>query len=108
MSISSLSDILNKNIQKKSGLAKQVQAVLICEEFEKIILDLWGDKIKNLTKALYFKDSTLTIASLSSTIAQEIKLHENKILNLLNKKFQLKTGPPGADNTIVQKINYLN
>jgi hypothetical protein len=105
--ISSLSSILEKNLQQKSGLAKQIQATLICEEFEKIILNIWGDKIKNLTKALYFKNNTLTIASLSSTVAQEIKLNENKILEKLNKKFQPNAGPPRADNTIVEKINYL-
>ena len=87
MSFSTIENILDKSFKSKSGLAKQVTAALVCDEFDKIILEKWGSKIKNKTKALYFKDNTLTIASLSSVMAQEIKLHENEILKELNLKF---------------------
>jgi len=84
-------------LQKKSGLAKQIQATLVCEEFDKIIKEKWGDKIINKIKAMYFKDNILTIASLSSVASQEIKLHEKKILETINLKFE----------NIVEKIRYL-
>ena len=84
-------------MQKKSGLAKQIQATLVCEEFDKIIKEKWGDKIINKIKAMYFKDNILTIASLSSVASQEIKLHEKKILETINLKFE----------NIVEKIRYL-
>ena len=87
MLFSTIENILNKNLKSKSGLVQQVTAALICDEFDKIILEIWGNKMKNKVKALYFKDSTLTIASLSSIMAQEIKLHEKEILAKLNTKF---------------------
>ncbi|MBU4360718.1 DUF721 domain-containing protein [Candidatus Parcubacteria bacterium] len=88
MPFSTIGKILNKNLQKRSGLAKQIHATLICEEFDKIIAKKWGQKIINKVKAMYFKDNTLTIASLSSVAAQEIKLHEQKILEKINLKFE--------------------
>jgi len=97
MSFSTIENILNKNIQKKSGLTKQIQATLICEKFDKIIQEKWGNKIIDKVKAIYFKNNTLTIASLSSVASQEIKLHEKKILEKINEKF---------DNS-VERIRYL-
>ncbi len=97
MSFSTIGNILNKNIQKKSGLTKQIQATLICEKFDKIIQEKWGNKIIDKVKAIYFKNNTLTIASLSSVASQEIKLHEKKILEKINEKF---------DNS-VERIRYL-
>ena len=37
MPFSTINEILNKNIKKKSGLSRQIQAALICEEFDKIL-----------------------------------------------------------------------
>jgi len=97
MSFSTIENILNKNIQKKSGLTKQIQATLICEKFDKIIQEKWGNKMINKVKAMYFKDNILTIASLSSVASQEIKLHEKEILEKINEKF----------GNIIKNIRYL-
>lgn len=97
MSFNIISNILNKNLQKRSWLTKQIQATLICEEFDKIIQEKWEHKIINKVKAIYFKNNTLTIASLSSVTAQEIKLHEQEILEKINKKFE----------KAVERIRYL-
>ena len=97
MSFSTISNVLNKNFKQKSGLAKQIQAALVCDEFDKIINKQWKGKVKDKTKALYFKDNILTIASLSSVIAQEIKLHEKDILEKINQKF----------GGVVERIRYL-
>jgi hypothetical protein len=90
MSFASISNILNRQLSANSGLAKQIQATLVCEEFGIIVAEKWGEKIKNKTKALYLKDNILTIASLSSVVAQEIKLNEREILEEINKKFEVK------------------
>jgi len=97
MSFSTISNILDKNFQQKSGLAKQVTAALVCDEFDKLILEKWGDKVENKAKALYFKDKVLTIACLSSVMAQEIKLHEIELLDQLNAKFE----------GVVERVRYL-
>ena len=96
MSFSTIGNVLEKTFKSKSGLAKQVTATLVCEEFDKIINHKWPN-LKNKAKALYFKNNVLTIASLSSIMAQEIKLHENEILEKLNEKF----------SGIVGRIRYL-
>ena len=96
MSFANLKQILSQRVKQK-GLAQQVTAALVCEEFDKIIEEKWGKKVKNKARALYLKNNTLTIASLSSVMAQEIKLHEKDILNKINKKF----------NGAVKRIRYL-
>lgn len=97
MSFSQIGNILDKTIKQKSGLAKQVTAALVCDEFDKIVGEKWGKKVKHKAKAIYFKDNILTIASLSSVMAQEIKLHEREILDEINKKF----------SSNVERIRYL-
>ncbi len=97
MSIASIQDILDKNLKQKSGLSKQITAALVCEEFDKIAQKKWGNKIKNKVRALYLKNKILTVVSLSSVMAQEIKLHEQEILEKINEKF----------NGAVERIRYL-
>ena len=87
MSYSTIENILKKNFKQKSGLATQITAALICDEFNQIILKKWGDLVKDKAKALSYKDGTLIIASLSSPLAQEIKFYEKEILKKLNQKF---------------------
>ncbi len=87
MGFSEIGKILNKNFKNQSGLAKSIQASLVCEEFDKILENKWGSVAKGKAKAMYYKDKILTIASLSSVMAQEIKLHERDILEELNSKF---------------------
>ena len=87
MSYSAIGNILEKNFKSKSGLKKQVSAALICDEFNELINKKWGSLAKDKAKALSYQNKTLTIASLSSALAQEIKLHEQEILEKLEKKF---------------------
>ena len=88
MSFSAISSILNNTVKQQKGLAGQVTAALVCEEFDKIVRQIWGEKGATKVKALYLKDNVLTIASLSSVMAQEIKLNEREILSALNEKFK--------------------
>ncbi|HPI67270.1 MAG TPA: DciA family protein [bacterium] len=86
MSFSSLANILNSQVHQK-GLAPQIVATLVCEEFDKIVTEKWGDKMQNKVKALYLKNKILTIASLSTVFAQEIRLHETEIIKKINDQF---------------------
>ncbi len=97
MSFSTLNQILNKNFKQKKGLTKQVQAALVCDEFKKIIINLWGPKATQKVKALSYQQNILTVACISSALAQEIRLQEKEILQKINQKFNLK----------IEKINYL-
>jgi hypothetical protein len=87
MSFSSISSVLNNTVKQQKGLSSQVTAALACEEFDKIVKQKWGEVGAAKVKALYLKDNILTIASLSSIMAQEIKLNEREILLELKIKF---------------------
>lgn len=81
---------ISKLISKKFGwspLAKNVTAALVCDEFNQLILNKWGEKIKDTARAMYLKDRILTVACLSPVVAQEIKMRESELLDKLNDKF---------------------
>ena len=86
MSFTPISQIINKRFQN-TNLSVKVSATLVCEEFNQIILDLWGERIKNQAQAMYLKNKILTVACLSPVVAQEIKLRERILLERLAKRF---------------------
>ena len=85
MSFIKLDKLLDKTI-KKSGISEKVQAALLLDEFDGIVKEIFGHKITNKVKPLYVKNKILTIACLSSIVAQEIKFKEERIVDELNKK----------------------
>jgi predicted nucleic acid-binding Zn ribbon protein len=80
-----LKNLIQQSVSR-AGISKEVGAAVICNEFDKIMLEIFGDKAKNKVKAQYIKNGTLTVAVLSSVWGQEIKLHEQEILEKLQKK----------------------
>lgn len=83
----------------RAGLEKEMLAALVIEEFKKILTKKFGPKILNKVKILHFKNQTLSLSVLSSVIAQEIKLNEEKFLKKINQKFGKK---------IVDSIRFLS
>jgi hypothetical protein len=81
----SIKNLLGESI-RNAGISDQVGAAVICGEFDKIILEILGEQIKDKIRALYVKNKTMTIAVMSASMGQEIKLHEQEILDKLNKK----------------------
>lgn len=69
-------------------MAERITASLVCEEFDKIMFAVFGEKIVHKAQAMYLNNSVLTIASLSPIISQEIKLHELELIDKVNRKFQ--------------------
>jgi len=66
---------------KQSGFSQQVKTSLIIENFEKIIREIFGPNISKKIKPLYLKDKVLTVACLSSVVAQELNFKKNEIIN---------------------------
>lgn len=89
--------ILPKNI-KRSGISRQVEASIVCGAVDKELIRIFGEELGNQARALYYRDKTLTLAVLSSVLAQEIRFREGEILDFLDDKF----GPQ-----VVEKIRYL-
>jgi len=97
MSFQKVGAILPKSI-KRAGISRQLEASMICEQADKEIKRIFGEKIGSQSKALYYKDNTLTLAVLSSVLAQEIRFREVEIRRVLNDRFG-----EGA----VERIRYL-
>lgn len=81
-----LKNILSSAVRQK-GLNKKIEAVLVLEEAQKILEQIFGSKIINKAKPIYLKNNVLVIAVLSSVVSQELKLRENEIVGKVNKKF---------------------
>ena len=92
-----IKNILSKTV-KKSGISRQVQASMVVEAFSEVVAEILGKQVSKKVKAMYLKDNILTIACLSSVLAQEVQLNQRKIINKINKKF---------DKTVVEKLRFL-
>ncbi len=80
-----LSGLISDSL-KKSGIVKQVNDALICEEFNKIAAHILGEAAEHC-RAVYIKDRCLWVAVLSSVVSNELKLYEGDILKGLADKF---------------------
>jgi len=83
--IDSIKNLLGDSI-RKAGISQQVEASIFWDDFNRFVLEILGENIREKVKALYVKNNTLTIAVMSSALGQEIKLHELEILEKLNQK----------------------
>jgi len=81
-----LGNLLNKRMAK-GPLLKQVEAGLVVEAANKILVKLWGAQIDKMAKALSLKRGTLTFECANSIISQEIRFKERSILKTLREKF---------------------
>jgi hypothetical protein len=86
MSFTQISNILSNKFSG-SLMSKKISAALVCDEFNKIILIMWGKKIENQAQAMYLKDRILTVACLSPIIGQELKLREGELMARLRENF---------------------
>mgnify|MGYP001591167779 CR=1 FL=1 len=95
----SLGEILNKQMKQSSNAGwKHVEATVVVEKTNDVLVELFGAESRRFAQAVYFKDRTISITCLSSVMAQEIRLNEKKILPTINNKLGGQT---------VEKIRYL-
>jgi hypothetical protein len=94
----SLGELLRNN-GLSSPVLIGVRAARVIEETEKLLIKEFGLEIKNYASPAYFKNGILTIACLSSSAAQEIKLREKDLLYALNTVLS---------GVKVEKIRYLS
>ena len=97
MVMKSLGEILKKHIPQ-SPVGKQINATMVVEKANQVLQQVLGMQAAKFAQAIYFKDTVIAITCLSSVMAQEIKLHEQKIIALINNGLQSKT---------ITKIRYL-
>jgi len=98
-----LGKIINSSFKKRSVLSKQVEAGLIVEHANKLILEFWGKKGQEQARAQSIKYKILNIITQNSAIAQEIRFKQNKIIETINKQYsnrvinQIKISVGGFD-----------
>ncbi len=83
--LTSINSDLKKSIQK-AGIGREMEAFQICEFWEKAIESIFAKEIAEKSQAIKYKNGTLTVAVLSSVLAQEFKFKEDEIKEEINKK----------------------
>ncbi len=97
MNMTSIGSMLPEHL-KNSKVGEQLEATAVLERFMKKAQEIWGKAIEQDMRPMYLKNKTLTIAVGNSVLAQEMKLHEEKILDFLNDS---------VDEAIVERLRYL-
>jgi len=92
-----IKNLLPKSLER-SKIGRQVEISMILEEFNRVVEKILGEKATRRIKPLYLKNKVITVATLSSVLAQELKLNEEKIIKKINEKF---------GREIVLKLRYL-
>lgn len=105
MAIQTLGSLLSESLSR-AGIKQQVDSALVLDKFTAVIREVFlneyaadhTDEILKELNPLYLKNKVLTIACLSSSLSQELKLREKTILYKLNSEF-------GKD--VVEKIIFV-
>ncbi|HOX60413.1 MAG TPA: DUF721 domain-containing protein [Candidatus Magasanikbacteria bacterium] len=84
--LSSIGDTLKNKFGNQAGVAKGVEAAQIIEVAQKIMDKIFSPELAALMKPLFMKNRTLTISCSSSAVAQELRLHQNEVVELMNKE----------------------
>ncbi|MDD3006591.1 MAG: DciA family protein [Candidatus Pacebacteria bacterium] len=69
----------------KAGISKQIEAVQVCDLWEKVICKIFGEQVVGQSQAMYFKDGVLAVAVLNPVLAQEFKFKEEEIKKEINQ-----------------------
>jgi predicted nucleic acid-binding Zn ribbon protein len=97
MAMKSLGELLKKQMPQKQ-IGKQVEATIVVEKTNQILAELFDPHVIKFAQAIYYKDKVIAIACLSSVMAQEIRLHEQKIIDYTNNKLGINA---------IEKIRFL-
>ncbi|OGH93633.1 MAG: hypothetical protein A2538_04235 [Candidatus Magasanikbacteria bacterium RIFOXYD2_FULL_41_14] len=92
-----IGSLLNRPNQNRP-LLRQVQAAMVVEVANEFITEKFGKDANSQARALYLKNNILTVACLSSVLAQELRLRENELLQFIRSKY---------GQEIIKKVRYL-
>lgn len=98
MSFTPLGDALKKKVAHGKPLKQQLESSAVVEAAQDVFDALFGTDPKMQVKPLFLKNRTLTVTCPSSSIAQEIRLNQAKIVKKINEKVGKKE---------VDRIRYL-
>lgn len=98
MAFTPLGDALQKKVIKSGPLARQVEASMVVLYAEEVLQEIFGAENAIHAKPLFLKNRTLTVTCSSSSMAQEIRLKQQLIVDKINDKLGKKE---------VDRIRYL-
>jgi len=78
--MNNLSEIFEKRLNQM-GLKRRVDAALVCEAFDKAVLEVFGKAGQRNVKAISFKESVLKVGVTSSSWASEISLRQLELVD---------------------------
>ena len=85
-------------VLNKFGLkGETIEAVRVCQYWDEIIEKIFKSRAADISKALYFKNKTLTVSVLNSTCASEFQFKDNEIIKEINQKI---------GKNLVERINF--
>jgi len=97
MTFVKLENLLDKSI-KKAGIGKQLDSSKILDEFNQVGQKVFGEATMKKIKPLYLKNNTLSVACLSSVLAERLKSQERRVLEELNRPYKEK---------VVERLRFL-
>lgn len=86
MSLTRFADTLKNKIATQTPLKKQLQASQLVECAKELLLEMFGKEQEKNIAALFLKNRTLTISCANSAVAQEVRLHQQEIVDGVNNK----------------------
>lgn len=98
MSFTPLGEALHDKMKGQKSLKNQIEASEAIEIAGAVFVELFGEEMATHAKPLFLKNRTLTVSCSSTTMANEIRLNQAKIVEEINKKM-------GTDE--VDRIRYL-
>lgn len=85
MAFQHISTSFRRNLQA-AHIQTQVTAATVVAAFEPVLAECCGPAISTRVKAATFRDGTLKLLCLSSTISREVKKREPEIIAALNQR----------------------
>lgn len=79
------------------GLKKKVEATRVCQIWEEAVENIFKSRAANVSRALYFKNKTLTVSVPNSVWANEFQLYSSRIIREINQKL---------GKSLVERINF--
>lgn len=80
-----IGDLLHKPLSSY-GIDKEAQAAFICVQYNKLLVDLYGEKFVSHVEAVMFRNQELHVNVENSAWAQELRLRQAEILREFAKK----------------------
>ncbi|PIR07093.1 MAG: hypothetical protein COV55_01540 [Candidatus Komeilibacteria bacterium CG11_big_fil_rev_8_21_14_0_20_36_20] len=89
MSWQSIKDLANQRLNKK-GVYQQAHDFLVVEKANQLIIEFWGEEVRNKVQALYFRNQMLTFAVLEDDWLEKLKNNQTDFINRLNGSLEVK------------------